>query len=59
MSFVDWLRKGFGYVLQSMGVSRPAAKAVPRPESKPAPNSDAEPAPRPGDGSGSQSGGDS
>jgi len=59
MSVIDLLRKGFGYVLLSMGVSRPAAKAVPRPESKPAPNSDAEPAPRPGDGSGSQSGGDS
>ena len=35
MSFVDWLRKGFGYVLLSMGVSRPAAKAVPRPRQKP------------------------
>ena len=47
MSFVDWLRKGFGYVLLSMGVSRPAAKPVPRPrqESKPTPDSDAVPAP--------------
>jgi hypothetical protein len=49
LSFVDWLRKGFGFVLLSMGVSRPAA----RPKSK----SDAEPAPKPGDNSGNQSGG--
>jgi len=40
MSIVDWLRKGFGYVLLSMGVSRPGAK--PKPEAKPAP--------KPGDG---------
>jgi hypothetical protein len=33
MSLVDWLRKGFGYVLLSMGVSRPAPK--PKPASKP------------------------
>ena len=61
MSFVDWLRKGFGYVLLSMGVSRPAAKAVPRPrqESKPTPESDAVPAPSPSDSSGNQSHGSS
>jgi len=54
MSVIDLLRKGFGYVLLSMGVSRPAAKAVPMPrqESKPTPNSDAEPAPKPGNSSG-------
>ncbi len=33
MNVVDWLRKSFGYVLLSMGVSRPAPK--PRPRSKP------------------------
>jgi len=41
MSVVDLLRKGFGYVLMSMGVSRPsstrksAPKPAPQPESKP------------------------
>ncbi len=35
MNVMDWLRKGFGYVLLSMGVSRPAPK--PRPQSKPGP----------------------
>ncbi len=35
MSFFDALKKGFGYVLLSMGVSRPTAK--PKPETKPAP----------------------
>ncbi len=35
MILTDWLRKGFGYVLLSMGVSRPAPK--PKPEAKPAP----------------------
>jgi len=35
MSLMDWLRKGFGYVLLSMGVSRPAPK--PKTETKPAP----------------------
>lgn len=29
MSVFDWLRKGFGYVLLSMGVSRPAQKPKP------------------------------
>jgi hypothetical protein len=38
MSLVDWLRKGFGYVLLSMGVSRPAPK--PKPAAKPAPKSE-------------------
>jgi hypothetical protein len=59
MSVIDLLRKGFGYVLLSMGVSRPAAKALSRPrqESKAAPNSDAEPTPKPSDSSGNQSGG--
>jgi hypothetical protein len=49
VSFVDWLRKGFGFVLLSMGVSRPAAKSAsgPRLKSKPTPKSDAEPAPDP------------
>ena len=37
MRIVDWLRKGLGYVLLSMGVSRPTAKA--KPEAKPAPKS--------------------
>lgn len=37
MILADWLRKGFGYVLLSMGVSRPAPKPKPqsKPESKP------------------------
>lgn len=35
MSLLDLIRKGFGYVLLSMGVSRPAPK--PRPASKPEP----------------------
>ena len=34
MSVLDLLRKGFGYVLLSMGVSRPAPK--PKPAAKPA-----------------------
>jgi len=38
MSVLDVLRKGFGYVLMSMGVSsptpkKPATKPVPRPDS--------------------------
>ena len=49
MSVVDWLRKGFGYVLLSMGVSRPAA----RPKSKSA----AEPEGKPGNVGGNQSSG--
>jgi len=55
MSLVDWLRKGFGYVLLSMGVSRPAA----RPKSKPTSNSDTESAPKPGNSSDDQSSGES
>lgn len=35
MSFLDTLKKGLGFVLLSMGVSRPTAK--PKPETKPAP----------------------
>ncbi len=35
MNIMDWLRKGFGYVLLSMGVSRPATRQ--KPEAKPAP----------------------
>jgi hypothetical protein len=33
MSIFDWLRKGFGYVLLTMGVSRPAPQ--PKPAAKP------------------------
>lgn len=43
MSVFDWLRKGFGYVLLTMGVSRPTPKS--RPSTSPA----AEPAPKPKD----------
>jgi hypothetical protein len=35
MGVLDVLRKGFGYVLLSMGVSRPQPKPKPSPESKP------------------------
>ncbi len=35
MKLLELLRKGFGYVLMSMGVSRPGAHAKPAP--KPAP----------------------
>jgi hypothetical protein len=37
MSVLDSLRKGFGFLLMSMGVSRPTQKAkpVPKPVSKP------------------------
>jgi hypothetical protein len=36
MSVMDFLRKGFGYVLMSMGVSRPAPKKpAPKPAAKP------------------------
>jgi hypothetical protein len=41
MSVLDSLRKGFGFLLMSCGVSRPAAKAKPAPK----------PAPKPEDGS--------
>ncbi len=35
MSVIDLLRKGFGYVLLSMGVSRPAQKPKPAAKSTP------------------------
>jgi hypothetical protein len=38
MNAMDLLRKGFGFVLLSMGVSRPAPR--PKPESKPEPKSE-------------------
>jgi hypothetical protein len=38
MSLSDLIRKGFGFVLLSMGVSRPAPR--PKPESKPEPKSE-------------------
>jgi hypothetical protein len=38
MSVLDFLRKGFGFVLMSMGVSSPAPK-------KPAPKTTAKPGP--------------
>ena len=44
MKFAGSLRKGFGYVLLSMGVSRPAPKAKPEPnlpQPKPDPGSSA------------------
>jgi hypothetical protein len=31
MKILEWLRKGFGYVLLSMGVSRPGTKVKPAP----------------------------
>jgi hypothetical protein len=40
MSVLDSLRKGFGFLLMSMGVSSPAKK--PRPAPKPAPKPNAE-----------------
>jgi hypothetical protein len=40
MSLFDSLRKGFGFLLMSFGVSRPAAKTTPA----------AKPAPQPEDG---------
>jgi len=39
MSLVDWLRKGFGYVLLTMGVSRPEPKAKTEPKPAPKPGS--------------------
>jgi hypothetical protein len=35
LSLLDTLRKGFGFLLMSMGVSRPTQK--PKPAAKPAP----------------------
>lgn len=37
MSLFDQLKKGFGYVLLSMGVSRPASKPAEKPAPKPRP----------------------
>jgi hypothetical protein len=50
MGLLDLLKKGFGYVLLSMGVSRPQPKAKPAPESKPetGPESKSESRPDPG-----------
>jgi hypothetical protein len=38
MSLLDALKKGFGFVLLSMGVSRPTPK--PKPQTKPAPKAE-------------------
>jgi len=38
MSVLDSLRKGFGFLLLSFGVSRPAAKAKPVPMPAPPPD---------------------
>jgi hypothetical protein len=37
MSVLDSLRKGFGFLLMSFGVSRPAAKPAPAPKPTPKP----------------------
>jgi hypothetical protein len=42
MSVLDWIRKGFGYMLLTMGVSRPA------PKPKQIPPGDAPPGPKTG-----------
>jgi hypothetical protein len=44
MSVFDWLRKGFGFVLLSMGVSSSALKAKPaaKPAGNPPPKPDAD-----------------
>jgi hypothetical protein len=39
MSMLDLLKKGFGYVLMSMGVSSPTLKPAPRPKAASAPES--------------------
>jgi hypothetical protein len=39
MSMLDLLKKGFGYVLMSMGVSSPTRKPAPRPKVAAAPES--------------------
>jgi hypothetical protein len=53
MILSDWLRKGFGYVLLTMGVSRPAPKQKPeaKPEAKPESKSETGLAPKPKSGS--------
>jgi len=38
MNIIDLLRKGFGYVLLSMGVSRPATRLKSKPKAKSAPD---------------------
>jgi hypothetical protein len=38
MSVLNSLRKGFGFLLMSFGVSRPAAKTKPAPKPAPAPD---------------------
>ena len=43
MSVLDALRKGFGFVLMSMGVSSPAKKKpTPKPAAKPGPRPNSE-----------------
>lgn len=37
MSFLDMVRKGFGYLLMSFGVSSPTKKPTPKPATKPEP----------------------
>jgi hypothetical protein len=39
MSMLDLLKKGFGYMLMSMGVSSPARKPAPKPKAVAAPES--------------------
>jgi hypothetical protein len=40
MSVLDTLRKGLGFVMMSMGVSRPVKKPRPAPKPAPAPPKD-------------------
>jgi hypothetical protein len=51
MSVLDTLRKGFGYVLMSMGVSRPSSLSRPasaaKPEARPEATPEAKPSPGP------------
>jgi hypothetical protein len=37
MSMLELLKKGFGYVLMSMGVSSPNRKPAPKPKAAPVP----------------------
>ncbi|MGD0914190.1 MAG: hypothetical protein ABR928_20050 [Terracidiphilus sp.] len=39
MNMLDLLKRGFGYVLMSMGVSSPAHKPAPKPKAAAAPES--------------------
>ncbi len=34
MKWLEWLRRGLGFLLMSMGVSSPDRKAAPKPASK-------------------------